>query len=322
MKVLILAMTMLVAASCGKDGEAGLSNANQLVQSTDRSADSNAVTNEFGKLYVQEGSFTYEADAKPWSSWWFPSLDRFMFERDDTDAPLVKYDEYVSRKYSVKSTAAEFEEVELYNPGEAPWAGLCHAWAVASVLHPEPSRAFVKNNVLFGVADQKALLLKSYESVSNLKIYGKRYDGNYGDDFRDVYPDQFHRFAQIYLSEQKKPFLMDYDPSYPVWTVPVYKAKFDITRETSNSVLVRAWATYASPHVAPEFVGTREIVKSYSYRMYGQWEGANFLAIDSEWIDESVYDHPDYMISFPSDVKKGSYNNELKIEYVEELLKN
>lgn len=313
-------LVMLIMASCGKDSTAQQNSNSISGQSSARQADTNAITNEFGALVVQEGSHTYEAGNKPWSSWWFPARERFLFDRDDLDAPLVKYDEYVTRKYNVESQAARFEEDELYDSGQVPWAGLCHAWAVASVLHPEPNKVIIKNGVVFGVADQKAILLKSYERVSNLKIYGSRYDGSHGDNFNDIYPDQFHRFAQIFLQDQKKPFLMDYDPSYPVWTVPVYKVKFDISKENENSTLVRAWVTYASPHVAPEFVGTREVVKSYSYRLFGNWQGANFSVVDSEWIDESVYDHPDYVVSYPADVEKGSYNDELKMNLINDLL--
>lgn len=320
MKVLTLVLSMLIMASCGKSSSNDQDGAYLSGQSSARTSETNSITNEFGSLSVREGSFTYEASTKPWSSWWFPLRERFMFDRAEIDAPLVKYDEYVTRKYDIKSEAAHFEETELYDSGQVPWAGLCHAWAVASVLHKEPNKVIVKNKIVFGIADQKALLLKSYESVSNLKIYGNRYNGSHGDNFNDIYPDQFHRFAQIHLLDQKKPFLMDYDPSYPVWTVPVYKVKFDITRETQNSVLVRAWATYASPHVSPEFVGTREIVKSYTYRLFGQWQGDSFSVVDSEWIEDSLYDHPDYVIAFPGDVKKGSYNTQLKTELIDELL--
>lgn len=319
MKLITLLALAITLSSCGSDKDGAITSS-PFMQGSERNTETNAITNEFGALVVSEGEFTYEASTKPWSSWWFPSIDRFLFDRSDVDAPLIKYDNYVERKHNIKARSAEFEENELFNPSQAPWAGLCHAWAVASVLHREPDRIIQKQNLTFDVADQKALLLKSYESVGNLKIYGDRYDGQHNDNFDDIYPDQFHRFAQIHLLDQKKPFIMDYDPSYPVWTVPVYKIKFKVTRDSASSAQVKAWVTIASPFVKPNFIGTRGIVKTYTYNLYGEWKGSQFFVVDSEWTDLSIFDHPDYVIAYPKDAKKGSYNKQLNVEMISEIL--
>lgn len=320
MKMISILAMALALTSCGSDDGSSVSYS-RFEENNHRNSDEDAVTAEYGVLKVKEGDYTFQSEVTPWSSWWFPMRDRFLFDRNDADAPLVKYDSYVSRRHSIQSKAANYEEHELYNPAQAAWAGLCHAWAVASILHREPTRILTKERITFDVADQKALLLKSYENVGNLKIYGDRFDGQHDDNYNDIYPDQFHRFAQAHLEEQKKPFMMDYDASYPVWTVPVHKVKFSIKFDGPNTANVKAWVTFASPLVDAQFVGTREIVKTYTYRLYGNIDGNVMTVMDGEWTDASIQDHPDYVIAYPADVTRGSYNREIDIQMVDEILK-
>ncbi|MFZ4715289.1 MAG: hypothetical protein ACOYL6_16320 [Bacteriovoracaceae bacterium] len=281
------------------------------------------VTEEFGSLTVKTGEATGGTKIVPWSSWWFPTKDRYMFENATHGAlaPLQKYDLYTKRRDGVDPESAWYEENEIYDPSEVNWAGLCHAWAVASVLHTEPKNSIVRKDITFSVADQKALLLKSYENVGELKIYGKRYNGNYSDDYNDIYPDQFHRFAQVFLFEKHLPFLIDYDPSFPVWTVPVYNIKFIIERENESTAHVKTWITFASSFVdSPQFVGTKKMVKFYEYKLYGNWDGDNLNVTGSEWVNDSVYDHPDYLIAFPDSVKRGVLNKKLDLEIIDEIV--
>lgn len=319
-----LLMLALALTGCGSDSTDQSTQSISSLESRraiERDEASFDVTDKFGALSVREGEFSYNTETKPWSSWWFPSIDRDLFSNNLTQAPLQKYDEYVLLKHDQVVESAHFEETRLYNPMQASWAGLCHAWAVASLLHREPNRPINKQGMVFTVADQKALLLKSYENVSNLEIYGQRYDGLHDNDFQDIYPDQFHRFILHYLRDEKKPFIMDYDPSYPVWTVPVYIAKTIIVREDSKTMSVTTWVTYASPFVEKHFVGTRNIVKTYTYNLYGSISGGEFKVTDSEWTGSSIHDHPDYVIGFPQTATRGSYNKELKVGLIDEILK-
>lgn len=280
-------------------------------------------TNEYGALVVKEGEFSSQSKITPWSSWWFPSNRRYLFDRSSEDllAPLQKYDLFARKSHDIEANAAEFEETEIFNPSEVAWAGLCHAWAIASVLHTEPISNVVLKGINFTTGDQKALLLKSYENVSNLKIYGQRFDGNRLDDYDDVYPDQFHKLVQVYLFDNKLPLLMDYDPSFSVWTVPVYITKFIIKKDSDTSAMVQAWVTMASPFVdSPEYIGTKRIVKSYEYRLNGSWSHGELTVTSSEWLNDSRYDHPDYLIGYPKDAKRSSLNTQLDANIVDEIL--
>jgi hypothetical protein len=292
--------------------------------STSTPDDFRHVTNEYGELTVKEGDFTGTSKILPWSSWWFPTKDKFLFLSPDRSklAPLQKFDLYVERKLGRDPQSALFEEREVYDDREVNWAGLCHAWAIASVLHHEPRFAVSRQDIEFNVGDQKALLLKSYENVKGLDIYGHRYNGAVNDEYEDIYADQFHRFAQYFLFEKELPFLMDYDPSFPVWTVPVYKIKFTIKKIDEGTASVKAWVEIASPFVdSPNFVGTKKSVKFYEYNLYGSWMGEELLVDGSEWTNASAFDHPDFVIGYPSSAKRGSLNKGLSVEQIDEIVK-
>ena len=321
MKYLIILVILMLSIACSdKDGKTVYVDSMSATTTPEKYSN---VTAEFGALSFQEGEFTGKTKITPWSSWWFPSKDRYLFESANTNdlAPLEKYDLYIEKAFGKSPESAFFEEMEIYDPSEVNWAGLCHAWAIASVLHVEPRSAIMRKDIKLNVSDQKALILKTYENVSDLKIYGSRNNGSFNDEFDDVYPDQFHRLSQIYLFDKHLPFLMDYDPSFPVWTVPVSNIKFKIAKLDEVSAHVKAWVTIASPLVdSPDFVGTKKTVKYYEYKLIGYWEGATLRVSGSEWINDSVYDHPDFLIAYPENVKRASLNKKLDIVKIDELL--
>lgn len=321
MKYLLLLLTLFSGVACQEKDKKVLY---RDVSSTSITPTESArVTQDFGALKVSEGDFTGTTKIIPWSSWWFPTKDSFLFLNENSNelAPLQKYDLYVEKTQGESPASALFEQMEIYDPSEVNWAGLCHAWAVASVLHVEPRFNVMRKEINLSVGDQKALILKSYENVGDLKIYGSRYNGEFNDKFEDVYPDQFHRFVQVHLFEKKMPFLMDYDPSFPVWTVPVYNIKFKIEKISESSASVKAWVTIVSPFVdSPNFVGTKKSVKAYEYNLSGKWVGEELHVTSSEWINESKFDHPDFLIAYPTGVKRSSLNKKIDNKLVDEMV--
>ncbi len=288
----------------------------------DRDDSQFAVTDTYGELIVTEGKFKYSAKVKPWSSWWYPLRNKELFYKEDGDAPLQKYDKYMWKKYKEDAQSAIYEEDYIYNGLSAAWAGLCHSWAVVSVLYKEPNYAIRRAKTDFSVGDQKALLIKSYENVKGLKIYGDRFDGDSDDTYADVFPDQYHRMVQHWLGKKEMPFLMDYDPSYPVWTVPVYEVSFKITKESDNTMLVKSWMRYATPFVEDRnFVGTKNSIKIYTYRLHGEFISDTEFKVDTgEWTEASIADHPDYLIDFPEDAVPGTFNENLEVKKIHEIL--
>jgi hypothetical protein len=331
MKYLLLLTALMTLCSCKENAEIkekiiyrDVADTNvAAINTTEPVVELTPLTKEFGALVVREGEFTGTSKIVPWSSWWYPTKSKTLFENENPNelAPLQKYDRYVLESKGHDPESALFEKMEIYNPSEVNWAGLCHAWSVASVLHNEPKIDIIKNGMTFNIADQKSLILKSYENAEGLKFYGSRNNGGYDDDFNDVYPDQFHRFSQVFLFEKHLPFLMDYDPSFPVWSVPVYNIKFKIVKEDEHSAHVKAWVTIASPLVDNiNFTGTKKSVKYYEYKLFGKWVGVDLLVTSSKWVNDSIYDHPDFLVAYPQNIKRSSLNTKLEISQIDEIL--
>lgn len=322
MKIFGVCIAALLMSACNEKVEKELKTIHQPFQT--RLDDTYKVTKKYGILKVREGEFTGEAKTKPWSSWWYPMNERTLFSHPEGEpSTLEKFDYYARTSLRQETQAAFVEEQEVYRPSEVTWAGLCHAWAIAAVLHPEPTATKNLGGVKWTVADQKALLLKTYEKATGIAdiMYGGRYNGGREDDYDDIYPDQFHRLAQHHLVENQKPFLMDYDPRHPVWTVPTYKVKFIIEKQDEETAKVSAWVSFASPHVDFNFIGTKRVVKNYKYLLKGRWSNGVMTVKSGEWIEGSKEDHPDYLISFPDSIERGSRNGEIKTSIVDRILR-
>lgn len=319
-----IALSMLTFTACNEEVKEKI----QMLEYPNgarRSAKSYEVTKKYGPLTIREGEYSGEAKMTPWSTWWYPLNEKTLFQGTDNRlSTLEKYDHYAANVFGERAQAAKIEEQEIYKPSEVGWAGLCHAWAIAAVLHPEPKREKQAGGLNWSIADQKALLLKSYETATGISqiMYGGRYTGAREDDYDDIYPDQFHKLAQDHLIEKKKPFLLDYEARHPVWTVPAYKIKFIIKKQDEESALVSAWLSFASPHVKDlNFVGIKRIVKNYTYMLYGKWKNGVMAVNDGKWIEASKDDHPDYVISYPDSIQRGSNNTELKMTIIDSILK-
>jgi len=80
-------------------------------------------------------------------------------------SPSEKYDIYMGN-YDYPLTRKVLAE---NNPRELWWEGICHGWAQAAVMHPEPNRVDLRNAdgimVPFGSSDVKALLDFYYAKV-------------------------------------------------------------------------------------------------------------------------------------------------------------
>lgn len=285
-----------------------------------------SVTRMFGTLKVKEGKIEGESLKKPWSSYWFPYFETFMFEAQDSiPAPLQKYDEFMKRNYRFKVSTADFEKNHVYNNRASDWEGLCHAWALASIVYPEPKREVTLRGITFRVADLKALLLKTFEEAPLGEFFGQRNNAEWDSVYADVYPEQFHKFVQEVLIKQKKSFIMDYDAGNQVWNVPVFKAISRVQKSENDPkrVKVKTYIYYADPFVNDKnFVGTEEVIKSYNYDLIGNWIQDEFVVDYGVWTESSKWDHPDYMIFPPEKIERKSRNELLNYKVVDEILKH
>jgi Transglutaminase elicitor len=285
----------------------------------------NSVTAKFGNLEVELGDFNIEAKQKPWSSWWYPLFDKLLFEdRDGGLSPLSKYDAFAKKSFRQRTQAREFEETKLYDPRAVGWAGLCDAWSMAAILEKEPVKPVTKNGITFNVVDLKGLLLKTYEGSYLTDIYGQRNNAQWDSVYEDVYPEEFHKFLQKELYEKRNAFIMDFDSGIQVWNVPVYKAKMKITKDDQNSKVlhVKLFLSFPSQFIEDyNFTGTEEMLKSYTYDLYGSWNSNGKFVVDyGLWIESSRWDHPDYLIAVPQKIERKSRNTEIDPKIVDAIL--
>ena len=284
------------------------------------------VTRDYGPLRVQEGEFEVVSERKPWSSWWYPVRNAYLFQGQGGElSPLEKFDLYSVKARGRKTHAAYYERDNLYDPVAVAWEGLCHAWSIASLMEPEPTRPLVLKGVSFGVGDLKALLVKTYEEVDGLKRYGQRYDGDRLSQYDDIYPDQFHRFVQAELFEERRSFIMDKDPGVAIWNTPIWKAFLKITHDPDDLKVmhVTTWLTGASPFVDRyDFVGTLPVSFEYTYDLWGDPQADGTLAVRyGEWTGTSRDYHPDFVTPMPdSALPHRSKNVELDLAGVNEIL--
>jgi hypothetical protein len=305
------------------------------------------VTEEFGPSVIALGSLPFESELvsarrKPWSSFWFPAVDRDLFDDGKGESALEKYDLFRATATGEDSRAASWER-DRYRPTAARWEGLCDAWAIASILFPEPrrERSFRLNGgyrglenrkVAYSVGDQKALLLKTVENLSPeaLKFYGEKFSGDHKSwFFPDLLPQELHRFVEKQIFERRAPFVMDHDPGVEVWNEPVYKANFSMkpVPGEEGAVFVRLWLYSAAPWKREEKdkTGTREVVREYNYYLRGRVEGGRLTVESGEWakgdLVDSRQDHPDYVFTVdPGAVKRRSRNPEIDASMVDQIL--
>jgi hypothetical protein len=289
---------------------------------------SGVVTDTYGLAHIREGSFFAEAKVKPWSSYWFPHSDPSLYEpiKSGEPAPLQKYDQWAKKAKKTETTAADYEKHSMENGPEADsWAGLCNAWSKASIMEKEPafSKPVDVDGVKFSAFDLKALLIKTYDNTQGFKNYGHRFDGERGDDFDDIYPDQFHRFLQAQLFERGKPFIMDRDPGIQVWNVPVFKAEVVIARDPSNANVMHVRTTVATAGTRDDtaFIGTWQVNYEYFYDLYGMtMPDGSFEVRSGAWTGASLDNHPDFVTEVPEKTVRQSDNPQIKTDWVDEIV--
>lgn len=288
-------------------------------------------TDLYGPLRVSVGAFFVDTQIRPWSGPWLPFSDSYLFK--ELDSPLQKYDRYVQQTRHVISRAAEYESNYFYQPDSMGWAGRCDAWALASLLEPEPllKQPIELEGVLFTAADLKALLALTYTDIQGVMQFGQRYNGDHESVAEDIYPEQFHKIIQREMFENKKAVIIDKDPGIEVWNTPIYKAAFTIGKDKNDSYLLHVYAALVGANPLP-LVGSgvaelnhRNIVFEYTYDLYGYpQERGEFQIVYGVWTGNSIHYHPDFVWALPAQrsglEKRGSLNQELDVSIVDEIV--
>ncbi|HTN28636.1 MAG TPA: hypothetical protein VL180_12710, partial [Burkholderiales bacterium] len=116
------------------------------------------------------------------------------------------------------------------------WWGICHAWAPAAILLPEPKKPVTYNGVEFKVQDIKALLTLVHDRTETKFVslrcdklnteneitfdkYGRPNNAN--GECRDTNPGTFHVLMTNYLGKQGEAFVYDRTWDGEVWNQPL-----------------------------------------------------------------------------------------------------
>ncbi|CAI5710730.1 unnamed protein product [Hyaloperonospora brassicae] len=115
------------------------------------------------------------------------------------------------------------------------WFGICHAWAPAAILEPEPRCVVEHNGTTFEPYDIKALITMAYHGSKIPTIFtGSRFNGNDAtsnitDKFgrftderrRDISPGFFHIATTNIMGRFNSSFVIDMTAGSEVWNQPV-----------------------------------------------------------------------------------------------------
>jgi hypothetical protein len=245
-------------------------------------------------VMAQSDEASVPKDRLPWSGHWWPlTQGELVFGYNEHPSPLEKYDAYVTGFYPAAAYAEGL--VREYDPDAPGWFGHCDDWAAASVLELEPSLPGDLMGIPFAVGDKKGLLSAFYAGNVAAVYYGERYSEE-GDDFDDVYPggvNGFHQTLINYIANQGLPIIMDLEPGPQVWNHPVFRYEMEwFDQDHRRYVTCTVWMV--SDNVTPDFVGTQEFTRTYTYSLEIDGMG-ELLDEPGQWEGASVDSHPDFM---------------------------
>lgn len=183
------------------------------------------------------------------------------------------------------------------------WFGLCHGWAPAAILEPEPVNPVTRNGVTFKVNDIKALMTLLY-TRTNTKFLSSRCNENDGEDgmtydeygrpearCRDTNPGTFHVVAANYLGLRHQAFAEDRTFDDEVWNQPVRSFRVLSMREVTATEANELVGATAQGGTSETFEG--DVAKD-QWSHHGPFPvaaGSVFKAVMSGTEDADLYVH-------------------------------
>jgi hypothetical protein len=224
----------------------------------------------------------------PWSGWWWPAKTGSMVlgYRGEPGA-LVKQDRLTGKQ------SATWEQHTYYhfNPAGADWWGHCHAWAAASLLEKQPVHDVFTAGTPFHVGDLKALLTEAHYS-DRATFFGKRFNGQPGDDPQDMSPLLVWYVLRKFVAQDKTGVVFDLNPGPEVWSYPCFKYQLSYQPMGNGSFLGQLSIWVATFQVHPDVVGT--VPEKHDYTFTFQANGSQLIFGSDHWTGRSVDDHPDF----------------------------
>jgi hypothetical protein len=197
------------------------------------------------------------------------------------------------------------------------WWGICHAWAPAAILLPEPKHAVTYNNVEFKVQDIKALLTLAHDRTET-KFVSLRCDllaseqeisfDKYGrptgtsSECGDTNAGTFHVLMANYLGRQGESFVYDRTWDGEVWNQPLRGYRVTAMEEISALEANKAIGVTAEGGTTTERTGTAA---------NGAWSHLGGFAVTAGsnlTVDMSGTGDPDLFVKFGSQPTASSYD--------------
>src|SRR5216683_1561536 len=254
-----------------------------------------------------------EAKVIPWTgSYWPTAHDSINYRWDGpgSDSPAMKYqkafghagvEDAVSRYYGIDSVTGARScnasgqcdkmggEICAKRIGRASgrciptWSGICHGWAPAAILFPEPKHAVVKNGVTFKINDLKALASLAHDRTEtkfislrcdvSSRVNGvnfEKYGRPSGEACRETSAGGFHLLMANSFGRRGSAFAADRTLDAEVWNQPVRGYRVLEKREVSAQEANKLIGVKADPGPMVQKTGT--VVK-------GQWAHQAPLAV-------------------------------------------
>ncbi len=222
-----------------------------------------------------------QAHFTPWSGYWWPTVGGGLstgIGYRGHPAPIAKYEMLKDGILSGLGPAASWDTEHHYDPEALRWYGLCHAWSAASVSENIEFYPSSIENIIFYVGDKKGLLTACHEHDVSIRVNSHS-------------PEVLHMWLLQYIKEQGLSFYGELEPGQEVWNYPIYKYEMDLV-DNGDSLDVTCTIWYADDMVEPDYMGTKSLTATYTYRLFKSGEEIT----GGEWTGISFYDHPEQLI--------------------------
>lgn len=261
-----------------------------------------------------------------------PASALIMEGKTDSLSPSEKYD-HLLRLSESELTSSQWSDGQKYFTRRGrveSWMGLCHGWAPASMMMPEPKKKLTAGGMTIFPSDIKGLatLLWARGTFPTRFIGGRCNTQNppvdrngrpSGQDCLDNNPGSWHMVVVNQLGISRRPFIMDASYDYQVWNHPVYsyeyvyfnpktktESKFDEASEkpgswdkrknlrsgdTRSIVGVKMFVTYATEN-EPSIEEDQPSESSMATYEYDLELNQNGEIVGGEWHSQG---HPDFL---------------------------
>ncbi len=143
----------------------------------------------------------------------------------------------------INDDASEDQQIDECREIVEGWWGLCHAWAPAAILEPEPLHAVELNGQRFEVGDIKALIITAYDDTKAIMLGGRcnakevKHDDTgrvIASECRDTNAGAWHVVVANLLGKNQQGFVEDRTAGAQVWNQPL--VGYHITKQEEISV--------------------------------------------------------------------------------------